>query len=899
MTQATLYVSILSVSAMVTGLVTYFVWQRRRVSGGLPLFVLLLCLCESTLTYALFWIAPNEWTRRLWWDLASVGSLLTPLVLFIFVQYFTNRHQWITPKTLAFFSIIPASILALFITDSWHGLFYAGQRHLFGEQPYTGGPGVYLALMYSYGITLITAAMLARVALWGNNPFRLQARLILLSLLVPWASNLITAFRLSPLPGFDLTPLALTFSGLFLTFTIFRVKLIDLAPVAHDQVFETIPDVVIVLDLQDRVVDVNPAASHLLRAMRMGQPSALIGDPISCYFPEFSEEERTRTATLTAAQEITITLRDQVQVFERRVTMLRDRRSRVQGKLLMLHDITERKRTEQQLRTSELQYRMLFEQKNSAVVLIALSGEYLRVNLRAAEMFGYSVDELVSINTRGLVAPDEAQQYDNILTRLLAGESLPLYERAFVRKDGTRMIAEINVALVRDSDGKPLHIQSIMHDITARREMETAVRSSESRFRTLIELLPVGIVIHQDGYFKFLNATALKILRYSAVEELLDTPAIAMVHPDDRARVLERRALAEHGSINQSTEQRLMRSDGTTVEAEVVSLPFTLDGKAAVLAVFTDISERKLDAQRKIELASAREQRRVLEQFITDASHDLRTPLSIMQTSSYLMDKLTEQLTTQLDAHKAALTPLTAAPAPSAAEKTISGIVQTATKIRERVLTERAGVERLRLMIEAMLEMIRLDRLMHLDLTSRPLNTIAKNVLSLHEGNAARKGVTLHFNSEATVTVNASEKELGRAILEIVKNAVQFTAPGGNVTLRSYVQPSADVSSGQSGFACLEVSDTGTGIEADHLPLVFNRFFRGDSARSTQQGSNGLGLSIAHRIIELHHGEITVSSRAGFGSTFKLCLPLAQNTIHQSNRSLVTVERSNDNGGSD
>lgn len=893
MTQATLYAAILSVSAMVSGLVAFFVWQRRHVSGGMPLFVLMSCLSATTIAYALFWLTPEEQWRRLWWDIASVGTLLTPPTLYIFAHYFTNRHHWITPRSLTFFAIIPALIFVVFLTDSWHGLFYAGQRPFFTAQPYAGGAGLYLALMYSYGITLVTAAMIARVALWGGNPYRLQARLILLGLTVPWASNLISVFGLSPLPGLDMTPLAFTFSGLVLTFTIFRVKLIDLVPVAHDQVFETIPDVVIVLDLHDRIVDMNPAAKNLLWNMQAGQLNTLIGEPISQFFPDWSEWECTLPTTVIAAQEITLTLTEQTQVFERRVTLLRDRRSRLQGKLLLLHDITERKRTEQQLRNNELQYRMLFEQKNSAVALISLSGAYIKVNECAAQMFGYSVDELININTRHLVAPDETAKYDSILVRLMAGETMPLYERAFVRKDGSRILAEINVALVRDPDGNPLHIQSIMHDITARREMENAVRSSEARFRTLIELLPVGIVIHQDGNFKFLNASALKILGRNSIEEVLDTPAINMVHPDDRAKVLERRELAEHGSINQSAEQRLIRGDGTSLDAEVVSLPFTLDGKPAVLAVFTDISERKIAEQRKIELASAREQRRVLEQFITDASHDLRTPLSVMQTSGYLMDKLSEQLTSQVEAYKAAVSAL------PATEKTINSLAQIAAKIRERVVTERSGVDRLRLMIEAMLEMIRLDRLSHLDLTSRPLNTIALNVLSAQEEKASRKGVTFTFHPDAAVMVYASEKEFGRAISEIFKNAVQFTAPGGNVTVRSYVQTASDPASEQAGWACLEVADTGTGIDTEHLPLVFNRFFRGDAARSTQQGSNGLGLSIAHRILELHHGNITVNSVVGQGSTFTLRLPLPPNSSYTPSGISTAVERRNGSGGSD
>ena len=110
----------------------------------------------------------------------------------------------------------------------------------------------------------------------------------------------------------------------------------------------------------------------------------------------------------------------------------------------------------------------------------------------------------------------------------------------------------------------------------------------------------------------------------------------------------------------------------------------------------------------------------------------------------------------------------------------------------------------------------------------------------------------------------ADEAELGRAILELGQNAVQFTAPGGRVILTTHAE---------TDHAVVEVHDTGSGIAPEDLPHIFQRLYRADKARSVETGGVGLGLSIAQRIVEMHQGRIEVSSTPGQGSIFRVRLP--------------------------
>jgi signal transduction histidine kinase len=99
----------------------------------------------------------------------------------------------------------------------------------------------------------------------------------------------------------------------------------------------------------------------------------------------------------------------------------------------------------------------------------------------------------------------------------------------------------------------------------------------------------------------------------------------------------------------------------------------------------------------------------------------------------------------------------------------------------------------------------------------------------------------------------------------LLNNAMNHTPRGGSVRLRTYVS---------EGRACVEVADTGVGITPEHLPRIFDLFYRADESRSVNSGGVGLGLSIVKMVADAHGGQVTVESRPGEGSVFTLALPI-------------------------
>jgi len=116
---------------------------------------------------------------------------------------------------------------------------------------------------------------------------------------------------------------------------------------------------------------------------------------------------------------------------------------------------------------------------------MSLDGEQIAANNTAYEMLGYDHDELLGRSFRDIVVPEELPKSENILVQLQAGESVPIYERRFRRKNGETFPVEINVTLVRDRAGEPLHIQSIARDISQRKRDEAALRDA---FQQLMKL---------------------------------------------------------------------------------------------------------------------------------------------------------------------------------------------------------------------------------------------------------------------------------------------------------------------------------------------------------------------------------------------------------------------------
>jgi len=248
------------------------------------------------------------------------------------------------------------------------------------------------------------------------------------------------------------------------------------------------------------------------------------------------------------------------------------------------------------LRDSEERYRFVTEHTHDAIFLIDLEGRYTFGNRRLEELTGYRLEELIGQSVLMVLTPAGAQAASARRDALLAGDDRPVfYETEIVRKDGTRILAEVSSTSVRDN-GTLIARMGVARDVTERKRNEVALRESEERFRAIFEQAGVGIaVVTADGRWLRVNQRLCELVGYTA-EELQARRYQDLTHPDDLDTSLRRRrAMLEGEAPAYSFEQRYIHKNGSIVWINLTtSVMRGAPGDPSVsIAVIEDISQRK------------------------------------------------------------------------------------------------------------------------------------------------------------------------------------------------------------------------------------------------------------------------------------------------------------------
>jgi two-component system phosphate regulon sensor histidine kinase PhoR len=239
-----------------------------------------------------------------------------------------------------------------------------------------------------------------------------------------------------------------------------------------------------------------------------------------------------------------------------------------------------------------------------------------------------------------------------------------------------------------------------------------------------------------------------------------------------------------------------------------------------VLAVFVDVTElRRLEAVRR--------------DFVANASHELRSPLTTVRAAAETLEAVKGD--------------------PQAAGRFINLIYRNA--------------ERLENIIDDMLELSRIEsREIALDIEPLELGPVVERAVAQHSHRAELKQIALSHSVRSGLLVRADRRALEHVLGNLVDNAVKYCVDGASVSVTAREEdPMVQIS----------VTDTGPGIPEQHLPRLFERFYRVDAGRSRELGGTGLGLSIVKHLVEAMGGAVSVESRLGSGSTFSFTLKKA------------------------
>ncbi len=336
------------VAAALAVFVTVYLWRHRAMLSARLLMALLLEAAAWSLTCGLEYTSPTLASRLLWVKLEYLTGVWVAPTILAFTFCVTGLERWVSWRRLWPLGLLPLfTVLAAFTNSHYHLLWGAARLEQRGPALVTlleRGPVFWVYLTYAYLLLMVSSFILVRTFLRARHLHRRQLGVVLLGIGIPWIVNALYFARIEPFYYVDLTPLAFSMVGLSLTWGLFRTRLVDLIPLAREALLDNLPDPVMVLDSQDRLVDMNSAAHTLL-----GGERELIGRPAAEMFPGHSRFAELLASAQELQAELDMEWQGVRRGFELRSTKLRDLRGTTVGRFLILRDITQRLLAQEEL----------------------------------------------------------------------------------------------------------------------------------------------------------------------------------------------------------------------------------------------------------------------------------------------------------------------------------------------------------------------------------------------------------------------------------------------------------------------------------------------------------------------------------------------------------------------
>ena len=477
--QFTPYVFPVAASAIISAALALTAWYRRQAPGAIAFCLLMLAVAEYSSGYV-FELAHFDLPTVLFWDnLEWLGATMAPLLWLIFVLQYTGRGRWLTPRIIALLAIIPLVTILLVWTNQYHHLIeynlHIDRSGSFAALSLTRGVWYWVDVAYSYVLLLIGAFLISLLILTLIRPTHLylgQASALLIAVVAPWVGNALYTFGWSPFPKLDLTPFAFTITGLAMASSLFLFRLLDIIPMAREEVFESMSDAVIVVDEQNRIVDINPAAQRLAYRVASHRASKAVGGLFTRVFaawPELLEHSRYVTE---ADAEIALGEGEAPRYFNLRISPLHRRMGdlAVAGRLMVLTDITEHKLAERVLRASEARFRHIFEEAPIGMAVVGLDGRLLQVNKAFCEMLGYDEEELTACTLSSLTHPDDVANDGHLFAQVLEETNTShKVEKRYLKKNRETLWADLTTTILHNQDGHALYGLVMLENIIERK----------------------------------------------------------------------------------------------------------------------------------------------------------------------------------------------------------------------------------------------------------------------------------------------------------------------------------------------------------------------------------------------------------------------------------------------
>ena len=511
----------------------------------------------------------------------------------------------------------------------------------------------------------------------------------------------------------------------------------------------------------------------------------------------------------------------------------------------------ERKRAEKELRESEKQSRRLaaiVESSDDIIISKTLDGIITSWNTGAENIYGYNESEMIGKPISILLPPERSDETANILEQIKTGLRLVHYETVRQRKDGRRIDVSLTVSPIKDKEGKIIAASTIGRDITEHKRAELLLRQSEEKFKTAFLTSPDSININrlEDGMYISINQGFTRTTGYTEEDVIGKTSLELNIwdNAEDRKKLVE--GLREHGRM-ENLEAVFRKKDGTTLLGLMSAAIIQVDGVPYNLSITRDITELRLAEAKKMDLERRLLQAQKLESIGTLAggiAHDFNNVLGGIMGYTEMSLRYTEK----------------------------------DSKLEKNLLKILKATDRAKHLIEQILTFSRKTTPQKSIISIRP---IIKEALDLLRASIPSSVIIESDLDKNTKPVLADPTKIHEVLLNLATNAVHAMNRKGMMTIRLYAACLDRVVIGHAGeiapgeYTVIEVADTGCGMEATTLSRAFEPFF---TTKAVGEGT-GMGLSVVLGVLQSLGGDIQVESKVGKGTTFRLYLPVAEESV--------------------
>lgn len=345
------YVTLLLTATVISFTLAFHAWRRRPAPGFISFVALTISIGIWSASYAMELVSLSLSNKILWGKASYIGIVFTPIAWFIFSFQYTKKANWLSRRNLSLLLVVPFITLMLTWTNELHGLIWMsnelGKIGSLSVRVFTFGAWFWIHAAYSYLLLFLGTFQLFKSAIRSPHFYRGQIVPLLVAVVAPWLGNILFIYGLSPIPNLDITPFGFTLTGLALAWSLFRHHLLDIMPIAREAVIEDMNDGVIVLDIQDRIVDINPAAKRIF-----GNSFRLIGQTVATLMGAKAESIQPYLTHEKHQTEILMDQENERHHFELRISPLHDKHKNLTGRLMILRDITEEKQAEEFLKNA-------------------------------------------------------------------------------------------------------------------------------------------------------------------------------------------------------------------------------------------------------------------------------------------------------------------------------------------------------------------------------------------------------------------------------------------------------------------------------------------------------------------------------------------------------------------